>query len=154
MHTTPIVDPKRAYRRERCALQCAITIAALVPISAGALGMLIGARAFDPAMTLDTPSAISLDSHVRYLSGLLFGLGITFWWMVPHIERHTTPVRMLTCMVFIGGLARLGAYLTLGAPSLPMQLAIGMELVVTPLLCLWQTRIAKAPWPPAASANP
>ncbi|MBX9726599.1 MAG: DUF4345 domain-containing protein [Rickettsiales bacterium] len=143
MHEVIKIKSHAAYRRERRALQCAITIAALVPISAGALGMLIGARAFDPAMTLDTPSAITLDSHVRYLSGLLLGLGITFWWMAPHIERHTTPVRVLTCMVFIGGLARLSAYFTLGAPSLPMQLAIGMELVVTPLLCLWQTRIAR-----------
>jgi hypothetical protein len=45
--------------------------------------------------------------------------------------------------VFIGGLARLGAALTIATPSIPMQLAIGMELIVTPLLCVWQTRIAK-----------
>ena len=143
MHTTPIVDPKRAYHRERRALQCAIAMAACVPICAGALGMLVGASAFDPTMTLDTPSALTLDSHVRYLSGLLFGVGITFWWMVARIERHTTPVRILTLLVFIGGLARLSANFTHGAPSLPMQLAIGMELIVTPLLCLWQTRIAR-----------
>ena len=44
----------------------------------------------------------------------------------------------------LGGLGRLvGLWLT-GVPSLTMLAALGMELGVTPLLCLWQTRIANA----------
>jgi molybdopterin biosynthesis enzyme len=29
-----------------------------------------------------------------------------------------------------------------GVPSAPMSAALVMELIVTPLLCLWQSRIA------------
>ena len=42
----------------------------------------------------------------------------------------------------IGGLARLlGLWIT-GVPSLFMLMALATELVVTPALCFWQTRVA------------
>jgi hypothetical protein len=45
-------------------------------------------------------------------------------------------------VVVLGGIARLlGLWLT-GVPSLTMLAALFMELVVTPVLCLWQTRVA------------
>ncbi|HEV7439123.1 MAG TPA: DUF4345 domain-containing protein, partial [Methylobacterium sp.] len=45
-------------------------------------------------------------------------------------------------VVALGGLARLlGLYLT-GLPSLTMLAALGVELGLTPLLCLWQARVA------------
>lgn len=126
-------DKSRDY--ERRALQVLIFIGALVPVWAGAKGMISGAEAFGQG------SDISLDSHVRYLSGLLFALGISFWSLIPEIEKNAKPMRLLTSLVFVGGLARLMAVIFTGLPSLPMILAIGMELVVTPLLCLWQGRI-------------
>ena len=46
-------------------------------------------------------------------------------------------------MVVVGGFARLISMAFVATPSLPMQLALLMELIVTPLLCLWQTRIAR-----------
>jgi hypothetical protein len=75
---------------------------------------------------------ISLDSHVRYLSGLLLGIGIGFWSMVPRIEAMSDRCHLLTAIVFIGGLARLAGLVFDGVPSTPMVLAIGMELAVTP----------------------
>lgn len=86
---------------------------------------------------------ISLDSHVRYLSGILFSIGLVFWSLIPKIEESTTTVRLLTFLVVIGGLTRLMAAIFVGVPATPMLLAIGMELVVTPLLCLWQSRIRR-----------
>ncbi|MFL5196096.1 MAG: DUF4345 family protein [Microvirga sp.] len=42
----------------------------------------------------------------------------------------------------IGGFARLlGLWIT-GVPSLFMLMALATELVVTPALCFWQTRVA------------
>jgi hypothetical protein len=32
---------------------------------------------------------ISSDSHLRYLSGLLLGIGLCFWSTVPRIEAKT-----------------------------------------------------------------
>jgi hypothetical protein len=70
------------------------------------------------------------------------GIGILFWSCVPAIEAKSRLFRFLTLVVALGGLARLlGLYLT-GLPSAVMLGALIMELVVTPLLCLWQMRVA------------
>lgn len=122
---------------ERRALQIAILIAGLVPVGAGLSGVLSGGS-FVGADNLD----ISADSHMRYLSGLLLGIGLAFWAAVPTIERQTARARLLTAIVFIGGLARLIG-LRNGFPEGSMIFALAMELIVTPALCLWQTRVAR-----------
>jgi hypothetical protein len=79
---------------------------------------------------------------MRYLSGLLLGIGLVFWWQIPRIERAGPLFRVLTLIVFIGGLSRLLGVVIHGLPPGPMLFGLGMELVVTPLLCLWQSRVA------------
>lgn len=125
------------YQQERRLLQAAILIGGFVPVLAGGAGMILGAG------LLSQHVDISLDSHIRYLSGLLFAIGISFWYFIPNIETKTYPARLLTFLVATGGLARLAAAIFVGMPSVPMILAVGMEIVVTPLLCLWQSRIAR-----------
>lgn len=122
---------------EKRLLQASIVLAACVPITAGTYGMLAGTDMIAPA------ADISLDNHFRYLSGLLAGLGFAFLFMVRTIERHTFTIRLLTGLVVLGGLARLMGALFVATPSPLMLAAIGMELVVTPLLCLWQGRLAR-----------
>ena len=124
---------------ERRLLQAAVLLAGFVPVLAGSAGVFLGAKMAGGGGSID------LDSHVRYLSGLLLGIGLVFWGMVPGIERHATAFRLLTGIVFIGGLARLLGLFVVGVPSTAMTAALGMELVVTPLLCLWQSRVAASP---------
>jgi len=123
----------------RRALQAAIAVFGLIPVGAGLAGVLLG-----PGMVGEGAGAVSLDSHFRYLSGLLLGIGLVYWSMIPSIERRGAAFRILTLVVFIGGLGRLGGVFAAGWPDLPMQGGLVMELVVTPLLCLWQARVAKA----------
>jgi hypothetical protein len=123
---------------EKRALQWVVAIAAIVPVAAGLYGVLFGLSGLGKGIT-----DVSADSHFRYLSGLLMGIGMLFWFCVPNIESKARLFRFLTLVVTLGGLSRLlGLYLT-GLPSLTMMAALSMELVVTPLLCLWQARIAK-----------
>lgn len=125
-----------SLERERRLLQQAVGVAATVPFAAGLYGVLFG-----PALTGDVTS-VSADSHFRYLSGLLLGVGLCFWSTIPRIEERTGRFRLLALLVVIGGLARLlGLFLT-GLPSLAMIGGLVMELAVTPLLTLWQTRVA------------
>ncbi len=42
-----------------------------------------------------------------------------------------------------GGLGRLLAAVANGWPNAGMVAALGLELVVTPVLCLWQRRVAR-----------
>lgn len=122
--------------RERRLLQQAVGLGGIVPFAAGLYGVLFGT-----ALTGDVTS-VSADSHFRYLSGLLLGIGICFWSTIPNIEERTGRFRLLTLLVIIGGLARLAGFLFTGLPSVFMIGGLVMELVVTPLLCLWQTRVA------------
>jgi len=114
-------------------------VAALVPVLAGLYGVVFGIDGIGSGASAN----VSADSHFRYLSGLLTGIGILFWVCVPGIEGKGTLFRFLTLVVVLGGLARLlGLYLT-GVPSLTMLGALAMELGVTPLLCLWQARVGR-----------
>ncbi|GJE07770.1 MULTISPECIES: DUF4345 domain-containing protein [Methylobacterium] len=122
---------------ERRLLQRVVAVAGLVPVLAGLYGVLFGANGLSAGV-----ADVSADSHFRYLSGLLTGIGLLFWSCVPGIETKARLFRFLTLVVVLGGLARLlGLWLT-GLPSATMLAALGMELVVTPLLCLWQARVA------------
>jgi len=125
-----------ASRTEYRAFQCAIAIAGLVPVGAGLAGVLAGAGMMGVGV-----SSAGLDSHVRYLSGLLLGIGLIFWALIPTIDRRATIVRTLTAVVVCGGLGRLLGFALHGLPDIANSLAIVMELVVTPLLCLWQGRL-------------
>jgi hypothetical protein len=137
--------------REREALQRVVAVAATIPVASGLFGIVFGLGGVGG----NSLSQISADSHFRYLSGLLTGIGILFWSCVPAIEAKSRLFRFLTLVVVLGGLARLlGLYLT-GLPSAVMLGALAMELVVTPLLCLWQMRVAaKAADTAAAGSSP
>lgn len=128
---------------ERAALQLAVLVFAWVPIIGGAFGAISGAS---PAG--GDGAAAAFDSHVRYLSGLLLAIGVGFLTTVPRIEAEGARFRLLTLLVLTGGLARLGGTVATGALPGAVILTLGMELVVTPLLCLWQGRIAHRAPPP------
>jgi hypothetical protein len=125
---------------ERRVLQVAILVAGIVPVFGGGAGVILGARAFGPPFALGAGAAA--DSHVRYLSGLLLAIGLAYWACVPTIERRGELVRLLSLVVFVGGLARLGGVFVAGDPG-SMRLALVMELGVAPMIGLWQGRVAR-----------
>ena len=133
------VAPGHTVNREMRLLQIAVAVAALVPITAGLAGILGGPTVFGP-----DARGVTIDSHVRYLSGLLLGIGLAFWSFIPRMTQVTREVRLLTALVVLGGLARLLSLVLFGMPSAGMMFGLVMELVVTPALCLWQGRIARS----------
>ncbi len=100
---------------ERKLLQIIVAVAGLVPVSAGLAGALLG-----PDFVAHIPQDV-----------------------IPMIERNTMQFRLLTTIVFIGGLARILGIVIEGLPSSPMLFGLIMEIVVTPLLCAWQGRVAR-----------
>lgn len=122
--------------RERKLLQQSVAIVAVIPVATGLYGVLFG-----QALTGDAVS-ISAESHFRFMSGLLLGIGVCFWSALPGIEAHTGRFRLLTLLIVIGGLGRLVGLGLTGLPSLFMIGGLVVELVVAPVLCLWQTRVA------------
>ena len=118
---------------ERRLLQIAVALAGVVPVGGGLWGMLGGMSTLGAAST----------SNARYLSGLLFGVGLTFWIAIPTIERRGTVFRALLTVIVIGGLTRLVAgFLVTGFPP-EVVLPLIMELGVTPLVALWRERVER-----------
>jgi hypothetical protein len=122
---------------ERRLLQLSVAICGLAPVAGGMAGVLWG-----PA-GLGEPAQGALDSHFRYLSGLLAAIGVAYWTTIPEIEREGAKFGLLSIIVVAGGFSRALGMLFAGPAGMAMNAALIMELVVTPLLYLWQARIQR-----------
>ena len=126
------------FHREKRILQVLVAVAGLVPIAAGVWGVVhgfAGGLAGEPA---------SLLNHERYLSGLLAAIGLGFWTAIPGIEARTGRIRLLTTLVVVGGLSRLLGVAMGDGLTFATVGPLVMELIVTPALCLMQSRLAYA----------
>jgi hypothetical protein len=120
-------------------LQATVAILALIPTLVGAAGILMG-----PAfLTGEAPAAANLDSHLRFLSGTFFAVGLAFYATIPSIERKGALFRLAAALVFTGGLARLISLCAVGFPTWPHLAGLAMELAVVPALVVWQSRVAR-----------
>ena len=72
----------------------------LIVVGAGLAGALLG------PLLLRQMGDGALDSHFRYLSGLLLGIGLLFWSTIPNIERQGHRFGLLTTIVVVGGFCR------------------------------------------------
>jgi uncharacterized protein DUF4345 len=119
---------------EKRTLQTCVALAGLVAVWAGAWGVLhdLGGQGG------------GLASHERYLSGLLLAIGLAFWTTVSDIEGKTARFRLLTALVMVGGISRLLGVALGDTLSWSISGALAMELLIAPLLCLWQGRVGPA----------
>jgi hypothetical protein len=122
---------------ERRLLQLSVALAALAPVAFGAAGVFWGVGA------LGEQAPGPLDSHFRYLSGVLAAIGVAYWSTVPDIEKAGSRFGLLTLLVVTGGFARALGMLFAGPPGPAMTAALGMELLVAPALYLWQARVQR-----------
>jgi hypothetical protein len=120
-------------------LQLAVAVLSLIPIGAGTAGAAFGMRVFDHASLLGADA----DNLSRYLSGLLLGIGLAFVTTLPRIETEGVRFRLLTTIVFIGGIARLAGLILAGLPTKAIMIGLVMELLVTPALALWRERVER-----------
>jgi hypothetical protein len=125
-----MVSPVSAWS-ERRTLQTCVVLAGLVAVLAGAWGVLNDLGSHGGA----------LASNERYLSGLLLAIGLGFWTTVSDIEGKTGRFRLLTALVVVGGIARLLGVALGDTLSWSIGGALAMELLVAPVLCLWQGRV-------------
>ena len=125
---------------ERRLLQIVTAAACLVPLSMGLVSVLRSAAAL---RGMEPPFPIDFDSHYRYLSGLLLGIGVAFIASIPWIESRGAVFRTLGFVILLGGLARLVSLIQNGAPGFGHQFGLVMELIVVPAIVIWQARVAK-----------
>ena len=122
---------------ERRLLQIVVAVLCLSPLGFGLLGMVRGSGAFGGA------AGVGADSHFRYLSGIFFGIGVMAVSCIAAIERRTERFSWVILFVVIGGIARLAGLALVAVPEGAQFYAVYVELIVTPLLGLWQRRVAR-----------
>jgi hypothetical protein len=137
---TVVASVSKKLTTARRLVQFAIMLGGLVPVGAGLSGVLLGPAMIDATHMLPIP----LDSHYRYLSGLLLAIGLAYWSTIYHIEKRTERFQLLTFLVVVGGFSRIVSLWAAGLPDKPMLFGLAMELVITPLLALAQFYLAKA----------
>ena len=120
-------------------LQIATAILGAVPVFTGLIGML-GVN--DPLYAaLHLPHDATLDSNMRFFSGVWLGLGLSVWWLVPRIATETALFRAVWLMIFLGGVGRLVSLLAVGLPLLPFVGFTALEIVGAPLFVWWQQKL-------------
>lgn len=125
---------------EKRLLQAALVIGGALSLVFAVTSVIEGVHVLLPGYRRDT---VDLDSHFRYLSGIFLGALIVVYSCVPDIERKGPRLRLVGGLVICGGLARLIGVMTLGIPGLGFRYGLVMELIVTPLILLWQARVAQ-----------
>ncbi|MGZ9224272.1 MAG: DUF4345 domain-containing protein [Anaerolineales bacterium] len=129
-------------------LQSILAVIGLIAVITGALGLLAGITAdygdyYRVSVNPSLEGNIVLDSNLRYFSGLWLGLGLILFWIIPSIERQKTVFRLLSGMIFIGGLGRLISMAVFGMRSPVFAMFVVLE-VLFPLLILWQNQIPQS----------
>lgn len=124
---------------ERRLLQGVIAATCTVSLSASVTSILRG-----PAWLMDYGYvSTDLDSHFRYLSGLLLAIAIGFLTCMPRIEQKGPRLRLLAAIVVVGGLARAYSWGVAGMPSPGHLGGLTIELVIVPVVVAWQWSFAR-----------
>jgi len=119
-------------------LQIALGILSLIPLFFAVIGIAMGAGYFIPE-----GAPAPLDNQLRYLSAIYLIVTLMIWWVIPNVERHAVPVRIVASVICLGGFARLLSHLTVG-PGEPTQFA-GMIIEIAAIGFIpWQAAVAKA----------
>ena len=118
-------------------LQIILGLLSLIPLLVAARTLTGGAAGLEGSVVSAT-----LDNQLRYLSTFYVSLTLLIWWMIPNIERHTVPLRILVGAIFLGGLARAYSLMTVGHPGAPFFNGMIIELALI-IVIPWQALIAK-----------
>lgn len=120
-------------------LQIVLAVLSLIPLAFALMGLIGGAKAANNGNLVSA----ELDNQFRYLSAYYLSLFFLIWWVLQDLEHRGAVLRLLILAIFLGGLARLYSYLTVGMP--PMQMMAGMALELgAPILILWHNKVANS----------
>lgn len=122
-----------------------LAVLGLIPTITGGLSLILGARAFNVvggSIPSEAVNNVVLDSEVRFLGAIWFGIGVVMYWVIPSIDQQTTLFRLLIGGIFLGGIGRLVSAFLVGIPPVQFIAVIVLELIGMPLLVLWQSLIS------------
>ena len=113
-------------------------ILGFVAVGAGLYALLTGVAGMPGEISADA----SVDSELRFFAVFYVAFGAVAIWIAPRIEAETRLVRVWALTLFVAGLARGVSWLDVGRPD---DLFVGLmiaELVIPPVIVVWQGRLA------------
>ncbi|MEP3226068.1 MAG: DUF4345 domain-containing protein [Parasphingorhabdus sp.] len=116
----------------------------LIPLYFGVVGIVAGAAGLVPEPELySLPDITALDNQYRYLSGIYIGISAMLFYSAGDIVGRAPLFQMAVLAIFIGGIARVISYLSVGQP--PLWQIGGMILELgAPILLFWQAKLLEA----------
>jgi hypothetical protein len=131
-------------------LQVAIAISSAQALAGGGLYLwrgVAGLSLFTPSPLLVEPTDPTwavVDYMFRALAGIWFALGLMLAYVVPSIEKHSAWFALICLAIFGMGVGRFLSFAHFTpAPGNSLG-AMVAELVVPPVLVLWQRSVARA----------
>lgn len=93
-------------------------------------------------LEIGAPISAELDSGYRFLAAVWFACGLGLIWSILVFERQPTVFYSLAMLVFAGGVGRLISLVDRGWPDPASTVALGLEVIITPLLVWWASRLS------------
>lgn len=121
----------------RLGLQLALGALLLVTLYFGVAGLATGVVPY-----LADKSPPVLDNQFRYNAGVYLVFSFLLFWIIPNIERHKTPLRIICAALTCGGLGRLISIMVLGSGHEIQLVLMVLELSASGLLP-WQAVVAR-----------
>lgn len=126
----------------------AVILFAFIPLYFGVTGIVFGAAQLSGGEIASGGlggdlGAGALDNQFRYLCGVYIGISIMLFYSAGDVTKRAAVFRLAILAVFIGGLARLVSYLSVGGAETWQTGGMVLELA-TPVFVLWQGLVIKA----------
>jgi hypothetical protein len=125
---------------ERRLLRGLMVLVGVVPILAGAFAVATGTD----GVLGDDGASTNVDSEFRYFASFYVAFGAAALYLAPRVERETKAVRALALVLFAGGVARGIGWASTDRPDDQLLVLLCLELLIPPLLVVWQRRVARA----------
>lgn len=120
------------------AFQAVLVVLGLFVAGTGLLEVVLGPTVLLPGGPRPEPT---LDSNYRFFAAMWLAIGVALLSVVPRVREATTVLHFVSAAVFVGGLARVASWLAVGQPHAMMLVLLAIELIVPPVLVLWQRRL-------------
>jgi hypothetical protein len=127
----------RLDHRPQRRLRGLLYLGGLVATSAGLHTLLSGGKSFPPWRHADA----MVESELRFYSAFYVAYGLLMLRTARRADRDPSAIRGLAGALFLAGLGRTGAWLTVGKPH-PLQRALlAIELAAPPLVVVEDARL-------------
>jgi hypothetical protein len=123
-------------RRQR-RLRGLLYLVGVVATSAGLHTLLGGAKSFPPWRQADA----MVESELRFYSAFYVAYGLLVFRTARRADHDPPGVRALSAALFLAGLGRAGAWLSIGKPHPLQRVLLAFELAGPPLVVVEQARL-------------